>query len=174
MRDNVLNLTVVLPTGEVIKTRSRARKSSAGPDLTKLFIGSEGTLGLVVEGVRISNHPAKKGLRVNAATLKLAPLLPISVAVSSFPTIQAAADTVKEVVQNGVMVQCIEILDDIMMKAINQAEAKNKEARQWQEKPSLFFKFNGSPDQIKLDMKRTGKSQYRTARLWRLSCTFSS
>ena len=50
MRENVLNLTVVLPNGEVIKTRSRARKSSAGPDLTKLFIGSEGTLGLVVEG----------------------------------------------------------------------------------------------------------------------------
>lgn len=50
MRENVLNLTVVLANGEVIKTRSRARKSSAGPDLTKLFIGSEGTLGLVVEG----------------------------------------------------------------------------------------------------------------------------
>lgn len=50
MRENVLNLTVVLPNGEVIKTRSRARKSSAGPDLTKLFVGSEGTLGLVVEG----------------------------------------------------------------------------------------------------------------------------
>lgn len=50
MRENVLNLTVVLSNGEVIKTRSRARKSSAGPDLTRLFIGSEGTLGLVVEG----------------------------------------------------------------------------------------------------------------------------
>jgi len=50
MRENVLNLTIVLANGEVIKTRSRARKSSAGPDLTKLFIGSEGTLGLVVEG----------------------------------------------------------------------------------------------------------------------------
>lgn len=50
MRENVLNLTVVLPNGELIKTRSRARKSSAGPDLTKLFVGSEGTLGLVVEG----------------------------------------------------------------------------------------------------------------------------
>lgn len=50
MRENVLNLTVVLANGEVIKTRSRARKSSAGPDLTRLFIGSEGTLGLVVEG----------------------------------------------------------------------------------------------------------------------------
>lgn len=50
MRENVLNLTVVLPSGEVIKTRQRAKKSSVGPDLTKLFVGSEGTLGLVVEG----------------------------------------------------------------------------------------------------------------------------
>ncbi|CAD6568519.1 MAG: hypothetical protein CYPHOPRED_002683 [Cyphobasidiales sp. Tagirdzhanova-0007] len=140
MRDNVLNLTVVLPNGEVVKTRSRARKSSAGPDLTKLFIGSEGTLGLVVE-----------------ATLKLAPLLPFSVAVSAFPDIQAAADTVKEVVQSGVLVQCIEILDDLMMKAINKAEANNKNARQWQEAPSLFFKFNGSAEQMRLDMHRTAE-----------------
>lgn len=51
MRENVINLTVVLPSGEVIKTRSRAKKSSAGPDLSKLFIGSEGTLGIIVEGV---------------------------------------------------------------------------------------------------------------------------
>lgn len=50
MRENVLTLKVVLPNGEIIKTRSRARKSSAGPDLTKLFIGAEGTLGFVVEG----------------------------------------------------------------------------------------------------------------------------
>ena len=53
MRENVLSLVVVLPNGEIIKTRSRARKSSAGPDMTKLFIGAEGTLGLVVEGARL-------------------------------------------------------------------------------------------------------------------------
>lgn len=91
------------------------------------------------------------------ATLKLAPLLPNSVAVSSFPNIQAAADTVAEVVQNGVLVQCIEILDDVMMKAINQAESTNKNARQWPEQPSLFFKFAGSKEQINLDMKRTSE-----------------
>lgn len=50
MREAVLNLTIVLPSGEVIKTRSRAKKSSVGPDLTKLFIGSEGTLGIITEG----------------------------------------------------------------------------------------------------------------------------
>lgn len=74
---------------------------------------------------------------------------------SSFPNIEAAADTVAEVVQNGILVQCIEILDDTMMTAINRAEAKNKHARQWKEQPSLFFKFAGSNDQIKLDMQRT-------------------
>ena len=89
------------------------------------------------------------------ATLKLAPKLPTSVAVASFPDLEAAADTVRDVVQNGVMVQCIEILDDIMMKAINKAEATTKGAKQWPEKPSLFFKFNGSEEQIQLDMKRT-------------------
>lgn len=57
MRENVLNLTVVLANGEVIKTRSRARKSSAGPDLTKIFIGSEGTMGLVVEGMPFPGTP---------------------------------------------------------------------------------------------------------------------
>lgn len=91
------------------------------------------------------------------ATLKLAPLLPTSVAVSSFPTIQKAADTVAEVVQNGIGVQCIELLDETMMTAINRAESKNATARQWPEAPSLFFKFSGSPDQIKLDMKRTSE-----------------
>lgn len=160
MRDNVLNLTVVLPDGEVIKTRSRARKSSAGPDLTKLFVGSEGALGMVVEG-KDSFHDTRS-LSANAgsetiATLKLAPLLPVSVAVSSFPNLEAAADTVRDVVQQGVAVQCIEILDDLMMKAINQAESTTKGARKWPESPALFFKFSGSEDQIKLDMKRTGK-----------------
>lgn len=75
---------------------------------------------------------------------------------SSFPNIEKAADTVKEVVQNGILVQCIEILDDLMMKAINQSEGKTPGAKQWPETPSLFFKFNGSEEQIKLDMKRTG------------------
>ena len=92
MRENVVNLTVVLADGRIVKTRSRARKSSAGPDLTKLFIGAEGAYGIVTE-----------------ATLKLVPLLPTSVAVSSFPSVEAAADAVAEVVAHGVQVQCIEV-----------------------------------------------------------------
>lgn len=76
MRENVINLTIVLPSGEVIKTRQRAKKSSAAPDLSKLFVGSEGTLGIIVE-----------------ATLKLYPVLPTTVAVVSFPTVSLCKNT---------------------------------------------------------------------------------
>ncbi|GAA5967583.1 hypothetical protein JCM3765_002294 [Sporobolomyces pararoseus] len=136
MRDNVLNLTVVLPNGEVVKTRQRAKKSSVGPDLSRLIIGSEGIFGIVTE-----------------ATLKLAPLLPSTVAVSSFPSIQAAADAARDLVQQGVSVACVELLDDVMMKAVNAASDTN--ARRWDEKPTLFLKFSGSKEQIQNDVKRT-------------------
>ncbi|GAA5873373.1 hypothetical protein JCM3774_000762 [Rhodotorula dairenensis] len=144
MRDNVLNLTVVLPSGEVIKTRQRAkcaaslaRKSSVGPDLGRLFIGAEGTLGIVTE-----------------ATLKLAPLLPSTVAVSSFPSIAAAAAAARDLVQNGVSLACIELLDEVMVQATN-AQTKNGKGRQWPVKPSLFLKFSGTPEQMKHDVART-------------------
>ena len=74
---------MVLPSGEVIKTRRRARKSSAGFDLTKLFIGAEGTLGIVTE-----------------ATLRLAPKVPTSVAVAQFPDVQNAVSAVTEVLRS--------------------------------------------------------------------------
>lgn len=156
MRENVLNLTVVLPDGKVIKTRSRARKSSAGPDLTRLFIGSEGTLGLVVEG-ECHIVIVEFELTYATATLKLAPLLPTSVAVSSFPDIEAAASTVKEIVQAGIQVQCIELLDDLMMKCINAAESTTAGYKAYPESPSLFLKFNGESSQISLDMKRVAE-----------------
>ncbi|GAA6017707.1 hypothetical protein JCM11491_001177 [Sporobolomyces phaffii] len=136
MRENVLNLTVVLPNGEVIKTRQRAKKSSVGPDLSRLIIGSEGIFGIVTE-----------------ATLKLAPLLPTTVAVSSFPSIQAAADAARDLVQQGVSVACVELLDDVMMKAIN--AANDVGGRRWPEKPTLFLKFSGSKEQMQNDVKRT-------------------
>ncbi|KAH9925357.1 uncharacterized protein BXZ73DRAFT_49969 [Epithele typhae] len=118
-----LNATVVLPSGEVIKTRRRARKSSAGFDVTKLFIGAEGTLGIVTE-----------------VTLRLAPLLPTNVAVAQFPDIRSAASAVAEIVNTGVGIQCVELVDVQFMKATN---VYGQSSRKWPEKDSLFFKFQG-------------------------------
>ncbi|KAL2270825.1 hypothetical protein VTJ83DRAFT_196 [Remersonia thermophila] len=125
MREWVLSLTVVLADGTVVKTRQRPRKSSAGYDLTRLFIGSEGTLGLVTEAtLRLAVKPAAE-----------------SVAVASFPSIRAAADCVAAVVAQGVPVAAVEILDDDQMRFIN---ALGNTSRRWREAPTLFFKFAGN------------------------------
>ncbi|KAF2839472.1 FAD-binding domain-containing protein [Patellaria atrata CBS 101060] len=130
MRDWVLSLTVVLADGTIIKTRQRPRKSSAGYDLTRMFIGSEGTLGLVTEAVlKVTVKPTTT-----------------SVAVSSFPTVRDAANCVFRVVGAGVPIAAIEILDDVQMKCINLAGSTTK---QWKEAPTLFFKFAGTPTAVK-------------------------
>lgn len=141
MREWVLSLTVVLADGTVIKTRQRPRKSSAGYDLTRLFIGSEGTLGLVTE-----------------ATLKLT-VRPQSqnVAVASFPSIHNAAECVTGVVQAGIPVAGVEILDDVQMKCIN---ASQSTTRQWKESPTIFFKFTGTPDAVKEQIGMVKKIAY--------------
>ncbi|CAO1623810.1 unnamed protein product [Parajaminaea phylloscopi] len=122
--DLVLNVTVVLPSGEVIKTRSDARKSSAGPDLTKLFLGSEGTLGVITE-----------------VTLRLVPRLPESVVTVAFNTVDEACRAVSDILAHGVGVSSIELLDDVMITAINTASPDKK---QHAVRPSLFIKFSGS------------------------------
>ncbi|KAG2143143.1 D-lactate dehydrogenase cytochrome oxidoreductase [Suillus cothurnatus] len=124
----ILNATVVLPSGEVIKTRQRARKSSAGFDVTKLFIGAEGTLGIITE-----------------ATLRLAPVLPSTVAVAQFPDIRHATNAVCDILNHGAALQCVEIIDKLTIKALNQFGTS---ARKWPEKVTLFFKFQGSDDAI--------------------------
>lgn len=130
MKDWVLSLTVVLADGTIIKTKQRPRKSSAGYDLTRMFIGSEGTLGLVTE-----------------ATLKVTPRpQTTNVAVCTFPSIRTAADCVFRVVGAGVPIAAIEILDDVQMRCINQA---GQTSRTWQEVPTLFFKFAGTPSSVK-------------------------
>lgn len=121
------------------------RKSSVGPDLGRLFIGAEGTLGIVTEGKQFHKRPRNSYARVlildsmgehnnPAATLKLAPLMPSTVAVSSFPTIAAAAAAARDLVQNGVSLACIELLDEVMVAATN-AQTKNGKGRQWPVKP---------------------------------------
>ncbi|KAF4878396.1 D-lactate dehydrogenase [Colletotrichum siamense] len=130
MREWVLSLTVVLADGTVIKTRQRPRKSSAGYDLTKLFIGSEGTLGLVTEAtLKVTTKPAST-----------------SVAVTSFPTIRDAASCVAKVVAAGIPVAAVEILDDLQMQCINKAGMTSKA---WAEAPTLFFKFAGTESGVK-------------------------
>jgi len=123
-----LNVTVVLPSGEIIKTRRRARKSSAGFDTTKLFIGAEGTLGIITE-----------------ATIRLAPLLPTTVAVAQFPDVRKATEAVGEILNKGVPIQCVELCDDQFMRATNNYGIS---ARKYPEQDSLFFKFQGSPTTI--------------------------
>ena len=130
MKDWVLSLTVVMADGTIVKTKQRPRKSSAGYDLTRTFIGSEGTLGLVTE-----------------ATLKVTPVPQnTSVAVCTFPSVKTAADCVFKVVGAGVPIAAVEILDDVQMKCINDAGGTQ---RTWEEAPSLFFKFAGTPTAVK-------------------------
>ncbi|RPB22399.1 FAD-binding domain-containing protein [Terfezia boudieri ATCC MYA-4762] len=130
MKEWVLSLTVVLADGTVIKTRQRPRKSSAGYDLTRMFIGSEGTLGLVTE-----------------ITLKLAVKPPNeSVAVANFSTIREATDVVEKIVAQGIQVAAVELLDDVQMKCINDAGMTEKK---WKEAPTLFFKFSGTKNAVK-------------------------
>ncbi|MHB1124115.1 MAG: FAD-binding oxidoreductase [Ramlibacter sp.] len=128
MRDNVLSLEVVTASGEVIRTGTRAKKSSAGYDLTRLFIGSEGTLGVITE-----------------VTLRLYPLPEaISAAVCSFPSIAAAVHTVIQVIQLGVPIARVELIDQNAVRMVN-AHSKLT----LREEPMLLMEFHGSPAGVK-------------------------
>jgi D-lactate dehydrogenase (cytochrome) len=128
MRENVLALTVVTADGKVIKTGTRAKKSSAGYDLTRLFVGSEGTLGIIVE-----------------ITLKLYPQPEaISAAVCSFSTIERAVNTVIQTIQMGVPVARVEFLDETSVRALNAHDKLSLP-----EKPLLLFEFHGSEYGVK-------------------------
>ncbi len=123
MRDRVLSLTAVLATGEVIRAGSRARKSSAGYDLTHLFVGSEGTLGVITEvTLRLARQPDA-----------------ISAAVCAFDDIDAAVNAVIAILTAGIPMSRIELLDEVQMSAVNQFSGLS-----YRECPTLFFEFHGS------------------------------
>ena len=123
MRENVLGLTVVTASGEVIHTGTRARKSSAGYDLTRLFVGSEGTLGVMTE-----------------VTLKLYPLPEaVSAAICHFPSIDAAVRTTIQIIQMGVPIARCELLDANAIRAVNKHSKLTM-----REAPMLLMEFHGS------------------------------
>ena len=122
MRENVLGLTVVLADGRIIHTGTRARKSSAGYDLTRLFVGAEGTLGVITE-ITLRLHPQPEA---------------VSAAIASFPSIQAAVDTVIEAIQLGVNPARIEFLDGPQVDAVNRYSGIGLAPV-----PTLLFEFHG-------------------------------
>ncbi|HEY6134523.1 MAG TPA: FAD-linked oxidase C-terminal domain-containing protein [Rubrivivax sp.] len=128
MRENVLGLTVVTASGEVIRTGTRAKKSSAGYDLTRLFVGSEGTLGVMTE-----------------VTLKLYPLPEaVSAAVCHFPSVDAAVQTTIQLIQMGVPIARCELLDANAVRAVNKHDKLSL-----RETPMLLMEFHGSEAGVK-------------------------
>ncbi|MCQ4159274.1 FAD-binding protein [Roseomonas sp. GC11] len=124
MRDNVLSMTVVTATGEIIRTGSRARKSSAGYDLTRLFVGSEGTLGIITE-----------------VTLRLYGIPEVvAAAICPFATVEEAVAAVVSVIQCGIPVARAELMDRRTVQAVNRYSKT-----EYRETPTLFFEFHGPP-----------------------------
>ncbi len=123
MRESVLGLEVVLPDGRVIHTGTRARKSAAGYDLTRLFVGAEGTLGVITElTLRVHGVPEH-----------------VAAAVCGFPDLNSAAEAVIEVIQWGVPIARIELLDELSVDAVNRYSRLDHSLQ-----PTLFFEFHGS------------------------------
>ena len=128
MRENVMGLTVVTADGRIIRTGTRARKSSAGYDLTRLFVGSEGTLGIITEiQLRLYGVPEA-----------------ISAAVCSFETMEGAVNTTISTIQMGIPVARIELMDEVQVDAINRYADFD-----YALKPTLFFEFHGTEAWVK-------------------------
>ncbi|VUD70355.1 FAD-binding oxidoreductase [Methylobacterium symbioticum] len=136
MRDAVLALTAVTPNGEIVRTGSRARKSAAGYDLTRLLVGSEGTLGLITElTLRLSGIPEA-----------------ISAGICSFPSVKAACDAVILTIQTGIPVARIELLDEMQVRACN---AYSKLSLP--ETPLLLLEFHGTDASVREQAARFGE-----------------
>ncbi len=127
MRENVLGLTVVLADGRVIRTARRAKKSAAGYDLTRLFVGSEGTLGVITEvTLRLYGIPEQ-----------------ISSAVCAFPSVKAAVDTVISIIQSGIPIARVELLGAGLMDAVNKFSKLDHTVA-----PTLMFEFHGTKNYV--------------------------
>ncbi len=135
MRENVLSLTVVLADGRVIRTSKRARKSAAGYDLTRLFVGSEGTLGVITE-VTLRLHGIPEAM---------------SSAVCSFADLEGAIDTVIATIQSGVPIARIELLDGMTMDAINRYSGL-----EYPVSPTLFLEFHGTEAGVREQAETVG------------------
>ena len=134
MRGNVIGLTVVTPMGEVIRTGGRARKSAAGYDLTALYVGSEGTLGVITE-VQIRLYPVPER---------------IAAAVVQFPSLRSAVESVVQTLCMGVPIARIELLDELQMRAVN-ARAKLG----YRNADTLFLEFHGGPASVDEQIEQT-------------------
>jgi len=135
MKDNVLSLTVITPDGEIVKTARRAKKSSAGYDLTRLFVGAEGTLGVVTEiTLRLYGIPEA-----------------ISAGVCPFPSIRACCDATIMTIQSGIPIARIELLDELTVRAVNLHSKLDLP-----ETPMLLVEFHGSEAGVKEQAERFG------------------
>jgi D-lactate dehydrogenase (cytochrome) len=135
MKDNVLSLKVVLPDGELMSTGRRARKTSAGYDLTRLIVGSEGTLGIITE-LTLKLHGIPEAM---------------SAAVATFPSIEAACAAAITAIQSGIPMARVELLDETQVRVCN---AYSKLALP--ERPMLFLEFHGSADAVAEQARRFG------------------
>ena len=128
MKENVLALTVVMADGRIVNTGRRTKKSSAGYDLTRLFVGSEGTLGVITE-ITVKLYPQPEAM---------------SAAVCCFPNMVAAANTVIQTIQLGVPIARCDFVDPLTVRALN-----NFSKTTLQEKPTVFFEFHGTESSVK-------------------------
>jgi D-lactate dehydrogenase (cytochrome) len=134
MRENVMGLTVVLADGRIIKTGSRARKSAAGYDLTHLFVGAEGTLGVITE-ITLRLHPLPEAVGAASCT---------------FESIRGAVETAIETIQLGVPVARMELMDEAQVEACNRYSKTNYSVA-----PTLFFEFHGDSNRSVNDQAET-------------------
>lgn len=138
MKDNVISVTVVLPDGTVVKTKRRPKKSSAGYNLTNLFVGSEGTLGIVTQ-VTLKLHVKPRFENI---------------ALISFNDLKGAANSVAKFIQEGIQLNAIELLDENMIHFVNYA---NQTEKLYDESPTLLLKIGGSSKEIINSTSKTVK-----------------